>query len=359
MKKVDSTLNKIKSCVRQAKAYTLKARQVEIKLNQNENPYDMPSAIKDEVLRRIHRRPWSRYPDFVPGSLLAKLAKFSGWREDGVLAGNGSNELIQAVLAVTVGEGTRVVIPEPTFTLYQLLVRIFGGEVIPVPLTERLQFNIPKIASRAVANKADIVIICSPNNPTGCVIEERDLASLLTAFNGIVIVDEAYHEFAGQSFAPLLAQHPNLILLRTFSKAMAAAGLRIGYMLSSPEIALEVHKAKLPYNLNFFSQTVAETAIDMFDLLRPSIDKLIEERERVFGELGRIRALQPVPSQANFILVRSAVAPQEVFDQLLARGILIRDVSAYPMLGECFRVSIGTPEENDRLLGALREVMER
>jgi histidinol-phosphate aminotransferase len=351
-----SALDKIKPEVRAIKAYTLAPLQAEIKINQNENPFDLPAAIKQEVLRRLQDRPWSRYPAFVPAELLEKLAAFAGWRADGVLAGNGSNELIQALLTVTVGGASRVVITEPTFTLYRQLATVLGGEVIAVPLNENLTFNIPKLASKVVSSKADLTIICSPNNPTGCVIERRDLTTLLRNTDGLVVVDQAYVEFGGEDFVPLLREHQNLIVLRTFSKAMAMAGLRVGYLLASPALVTEINKAKLPYNLNFFSMMAAEVAIEHWELLRPLIAKIISERERLVFTLQQIKGLTPMPSAANFFLARTAIPPKELFEALYARGILVRDVSSYPMLSDYIRISVGKPEENDRLISVLQEI---
>ncbi len=352
-------LEKIKPSVRAITAYTLAPYRATIKLNQNENPFEMPEAIKQEVERRLAARKWSRYPDFVPTSLLEKLAAFAGWRADGTLVGNGSNELIQATLMVTVSQGARVVIPEPTFTLYRQIVTVLGGEVLGVPLTQELQFDMAAIRDRTLQTRADVIIICSPNNPTGCRIRDEDLRQLANDFNGLIVIDEAYHEFSRHTVVPLLAELPNLIVLRTFSKAMAMSGLRVGYLLASPELTREVHKATLPYNLNFHSAMAAEIACERFDLLRPQIETIIRERERMVVALAAIEGVEPVRSEANFMIVRMKVKPQVVFEEMAARDILIRDVSRYPMLADYFRVSVGTPEENDRFIAALREVAAR
>jgi histidinol-phosphate aminotransferase len=257
---------------------------------------------------------------------------------------------------VSVSAGARVLISEPTFTLYRQIVTVLGGEVLSVPLTADFQFDVDGIRERAIKDRADMIILCSPNNPTGCRIAEEDLADLARAFDGLIVVDEAYHEFSGRTVVPLLAELPNLIVLRTFSKAMAMAGLRVGYLLASPELAREVHKATLPYNLNFFSATAAEVACERYDLLKPNIELIISERERL---LKKLTTLEPVPSSANFMIARARLSPRKIFEELVARDILVRDVSKYPMLSEYFRLSVGSPEENDRLIAALADVMSR
>jgi histidinol-phosphate aminotransferase len=350
-------LDIIKPAVRALRAYTLSPHRASVKINQNENPWDAPAEIKDEVLRRFAVRQWSRYPDFVPANLNELLAEFAGWKADGVIVGNGSNELIQALLMVAVGPGKRVLISEPTFALYRQVATVLGGEVASVLLTPRLTYDVDALLSIIKEQQPDVTIICSPNNPTGCVIETTDLRKLLSASRGLVVIDEAYHEFSGQCVVPLLAEHENLIVLRTFSKAMAFAALRIGYLLGAPELVVEIRKAVLPYNLNAFSQIAAEVAIDKYpSLLGPTVKAIVSERERLFTAVSRINGFTPVLSKGNFMLVRGEKNPRQIFEELLKRDILVRDVSGYPMLAEYFRFNVGTPEENDQLLSALNEI---
>ena len=349
-------LDSIKPAVRALRAYTLSPHRASVKLNQNENPWDAPTRIREEALRRFAARKWSRYPDFVPVSLHERLAEFAGWNPDGIIAGNGSNELIQALLMVTIAAGKTVVISEPTFALYRQVATVLGGEVESVSLTADLQYDSEALQRIVEQRQPDVTIICSPNNPTGCVIDESCLRTLLRTLRGLVVIDEAYHEFAEHSVVPLLEEHENLIVLRTFSKAMAFAALRIGYLLGSPDLVREIRKAVLPYNLNAFSQIAAEVAVENYESeLRPLVRNIISERERLFAELSRINGLSPVLSKGNFMVVKSATDPTRIFADLLKRDILVRDVSSYPMLREYFRVSVGTPGENDRLLKTLNE----
>lgn len=350
-------LHSIKPAVRALRAYTLSPHRASVKLNQNENPWDAPGRIKEEVLRRFEARKWSRYPDFVPVSLHERLAEFAGWKADGIIAGNGSNELIQALLMVTIAAGKRVLISEPTFALYRQVATVLGGEVESVSLGSSLQYDVEELQRVIEEKQPDVTIICSPNNPTGCVIDDDKLRTLLRISRGLVVIDEAYHEFAEHSVVPLLNEHVNLIVLRTFSKAMAFAALRTGYLLAAPDLAREIQKAVLPYNLNAFSQIAAEVAVELYETeLRPLVKTMTEQRDRLFSQLSEVNGLAPVASKGNFMVVKSAIDPKRIFAELLQRDILIRDVSSYPMLSDYFRVCVGTPEENDRLLHALREI---
>src|SRR4030095_16179389 len=218
----------IKPEVRGRTAYTLKHFDAEVKLDQNENPYELPSDLKQQVVNRVLQRPWGRYPEFVPAAMIKTLSKYTGWTEEGILAGNGSNELIQASLSVTLGPGRRIAIPQPTFTLYKLMATTLQAEVLSLLLdAETLTFDVDKLIE--ASRSADVVVVCSPNNPTGCLLEREALVTLLKNAAGIVLLDEAYHEFSRQTALTLLPDHRNLVVLRTFSKAMSMAGLRFGY----------------------------------------------------------------------------------------------------------------------------------
>jgi histidinol-phosphate aminotransferase len=348
----------IKPEVRGLTAYTLRHFDAEVKLDQNENPYELPDDLKRAVVERVLRRPWGRYPEFVPAAVIKTLSKFTGWPEEGILAGNGSNELIQASLNVTLGPGRRLLVPQPTFTLYKLMATTLQAEVVTVLLDpERLTFDVDRLIEKS--RTADVVVVCSPNNPTGGLLDREALVTVLRNAAGIVLLDEAYHEFSGQTALPLLQEHRNLVVLRTFSKAMSMAGLRFGYMMAHPEIAREVYKAKLPYNVNIFTLAAAEAVIENGSVLRRGIDALVRERDRVFAELQKRKGVDAFPSAANFVLIRTSKSARELFDQLYGRGVLVRDVSAYPLLERCLRVSIGTPAENDKFLLALDHALEK
>ncbi len=352
-----SPFDVIKPEVRGLSAYTLKHFDAEIKLDQNENPYELPADLKQEVVDRVLRRPWGRYPEFVPAAMIRTIAKFAGWHEEGILVGNGSNELIQASLTVTLGPGRRLAVPQPTFTLYKLMATALQAEVAQIFLdAERFTFDVDKLVE--ASRNSDVVVVCTPNNPTGNLLERDALVAVLKNAKGLVLVDEAYHEFSGQTAFSLLPDYRNLVVLRTFSKAMAMAGLRFGYMMAHPEITKEVYKSKLPYNVNIFTLTAAEIVIERRSVLDQGIANLVRERDRVFAELQKRKAVRAFPSKANFILMKAARPARQLFDELYKQGVLVRDVSSYPLLDRCLRISIGTPEENNRLLAALDHALE-
>ena len=347
----------IKPEVRGLSAYTLKHFKAEVKLDQNENPHELPADLKREVVDRVLRRPWGRYPEFIPASIIKALANFTGWPGEGILVANGSNELIQASLTVTLGPGRRMAVPQPTFTLYKLMATALQAHVSEIFLhPEDLTFDVDRLIE--AARVSDVVVVCTPNNPTGMLLDTEALATILRVAKGLVLVDEAYHEFSGQTALPLLAKHRNLIVLRTFSKAMAMAGIRFGYMMAHPEIAREIYKAKLPYNVNIFTLTAAELVIERRSVLTEPISNLIRERVRLIAALQKRTAVKVFPSQANFVLIKTARPARDLFDALYSQGVLVRDVSSYPLLDRCLRVSIGLPEENDRFLKALDWALE-
>src|SRR5690606_12845290 len=200
---------------------------------------------------RLASRPWNRYPPFVAADFIAAVSETTGWPAEGVLVGNGSNELIQALLATVVEPGVSVAIPEPTFTLYRLLTTVGGGAVVTAPLAPDLEFDVDAIIRAARAPECRIVVLCTPNNPTGSALGREEIERIYDATGALVVLDQAYVEFGGFDAVPLLEGRPRLVILRTFSKALALAGLRAGYLLAHPDLVREFAKAKLPYNINF------------------------------------------------------------------------------------------------------------
>ena len=351
----------IKVSVRAQAAYTLAAPPARHKLNQNESPFDFPPELKREVLERVAGQPWQRYPEFAPPDLLARLADHFGWVADGVLVGNGSNELIQATLSVSLGAGDRVVAPSPTFSLYRLLTAVLGGRYLPVPLGDGFVFDVDSLIDTARRESARVIVLNSPNNPTGSALPDGAVARILAHTEALVICDEAYQDFGGPSAIHLLAQSSRLVVLRTFSKALGLAGLRFGLALAHPAVAREIAKGKLPYNVNLMTLAAARTALDHAPMLAARAREIIEARDRFVARLREVPGLTAYPTAANFVLIRCSSLPaKELCRRLLDDyGILIRDVSDSAQLSQCVRVSIGTSEDMDSVIDALEQILSR
>jgi len=354
-----SALALIKPSVRAQAAYSLEQPVPARKLNQNEAPTDLPADLKHEILARAGALPWHRYPAFVPTHLTGIIARRIGWVPEGVLVGNGSNEVIQAALAVTLGDGETVVAPSPTFSLYRLLAGVMGARYVPVALLPDFSFDLDAIIAQVRRERARVLVLNSPNNPTGSALPAGAVERCLAETDALLLCDEAYQEFGGPSAVSLLARSPRIVVLRTFSKAMGLAGLRFGYALAHPEVAREIAKAKLPYNVNAITLAAAEVAFEHPDVFEARTRTVIAERERFLGALARTPGLRAFPSAANFVLIRlEAVPARVVFRRLLEEdGILVRDVSHAPGLEECLRISIGEREDMDAVVQALRRIL--
>lgn len=350
----------IKPAVRAMKAYTLMPHTYRYKMNQNENPLGYPPQLKEQVLARIREQDWARYPDFDLVELTEALAVHLGVLPTQVLIGNGSNEIIYNLMAVTVRDGDAVVIPVPTFSVYKLVATVMGATVCEPIMPLETLFALPtdEVIRQANEHQARLVVLCTPNNPTGRSVPIKDVRRICREVNSLVVIDEAYQEFSSQNMLELVGEFPHVVLLRTFSKAMALGGMRVGYCITNETLAREIHKGKLPYALNAFSEAAAVIALQNMPLFRAEIDQILFERDRLYAKLDALPLAHPVPSDANFMIVRfDGFTPQQVFQHLLERGILVRDISSNIGLGDYLRLSVGAPEENDHLIEALRELV--
>ncbi|HYF40194.1 MAG TPA: histidinol-phosphate transaminase [Gemmatimonadales bacterium] len=349
----------IKPLVRSQPGYSLAAAEARHKLNQNESPLDFPPELKQEVLDRALVLPWQRYPAFTPRDLQESIAARYGWVPDGVIVGNGSNELIQATLGVSLGGDDVVVAPSPTFSLYRLITGVLGGRYVPVPLSESFHFDVPRLIETARREQARVIVLNSPNNPTGSALPSGAVEQLLDETNALILCDEAYQDFGGPSSLQELSRSSRVVVLRTFSKAFGLAGLRFGFALAHPAVAEEIAKGKLPYNVNLITLAAAKVALRHAAALAARVEELIDVRERFLADLRRLPGLVVYPTAANFVLVRCVALPaSDVFQRLHQQhGILVRDVSGAPGLAECLRISIGTAEDMAAVIRALDEIL--
>ena len=345
----------VRGTIRPLAAYGPPRNPAKVALHLNEAPYDLPQELKAQLTKMLLASDWSKYP-ITDGALLAEdLAKAYGADPAGVLAGNGSNELLQLLLLACIEPGDTVVIGTPSFSLYKLQAEALGARVIEVRLRGADgSFRFPLGEIVRASQNAKLVLLGSPNNPTGTCLSNEEAAQLASDVPGLVGIDEAYRDFCGQDFAPLMKAHPRLVLFRTFSKAMAAASLRVGCMLAAPALCAELRKVQLPYNLSAPSCLVARELIKRPELIRERSKLIVKEREKVADELREL-GLQVHPSGANFLLFEQEKRPaSDLHAALFKRGVLIRNVSSGEDLRNALRVSIGAPEKNEAFLTAMR-----
>jgi histidinol-phosphate aminotransferase len=349
-------LDRIRPEVRAVEGYHLRPIECPVKLNQNESPFDIPDEMKSRILEEVRSQPWSRYPQSMEPDLVGRLAANVGWAPEGLIVANGSNTLVQLVLAVTTSPNVSVAIPSPSFSLYGLYAGMFGARVVQVPMTDVLAYDVDGLRRAIDRENAHTVVICSPNNPTGGRIDNRDLEQLLEGSDALFLVDEAYGEFSTSSALDLLPDYGNLVILKTFSKALGAAGIRIGYLIGHPPIVEQILKAKIPFDINVFSRTAAMHILESPELIDGRVAAILSERDRMFEALRDMDGVSPHDTHANFILF-AVDDPAATFASLVDSGVLVRDVTSYPMLEKALRVSVGTPQENDRFLEALARAM--
>lgn len=353
-------LEAVKPAIRAIEPYSLQRREYSIKLNQNENPYDLPEWLKQDIFTEFARRPWNRYPGYTNSRLEEELARYLQVSAEHLTVGNGSNELLQLITTAVLSPGRRVLLVSPTFPIYKHLAHVAEAEVIDIEFAPDWSFPVEKIVATLKETQVELCILCSPNSPTGATLPESGLAEILEAASGLVVVDEAYREFSEVDYRPLQNAHPNLIFVRTFSKAIGLAGLRVGYLIAHPDLNRELTKAKLPYNVNVFSELVAEKLLAHPDWIEVNIQKILQEKGRLFDALQTFERLRVFPSAANFFMIETAGEAPQLFEQLVDRGILIRDISGYhPRLANKLRITVGTPAENDTLIETLKEVMQK
>lgn len=338
-------------------AYEVEPAEQLVKLDANENPYPPPPGVMAAIAEAVRTIPLNRYPDPSGSALRRLIARRTGWPVEGILLGNGSDELISLLLAACGGEAATLLVPTPTFSMYRHLALCGGWRVEEVPLSAWFDLDEATIRERAAQCRPRLTVFAYPNNPTGNCFTRGTLEDLVLSLPGLVVVDEAYHDFAGQTFLPRLPAHPHVVILRTLSK-IGLAALRVGVLLASPELVHELNKVRLPYNVSSFSQLAAEAVLREPGYLDEQIRTLVAERRRLFEALSGRKGVVPFPSDANFILFRTQQPSREVFEALRSQAVLVRDLGGRPgLLHNCLRVTVGTPQENQAFLDALATIV--
>ena len=346
----------IKPAVAQLQAYDPYKRPGEVKLDANEHPFALPPVVQEAVLQALAAVAINRYPDPEAEGLRRTLAKRLDVAPDMLLLGNGSDELVQIILMACGAPGAAVLTPTPTFSMYRLGALMLDQRPVEVPLTADWQLDMPQMLATIARERPRVTFLASPNNPTANCFDGAAVRQLIEAVPGVIVIDEAYCEFSGQTVLPLLKTYPHLLVFHTLSK-VGMAGLRVGILVGNPALVQEINKVRLPYNLNAYSQVAAEVVLQHWEIMAPEFRLIIDERHRLREGLECIPGVTVFPSQANFLLAHVATGAASVWEALGAEGILVRHFPGSPALQECLRITVGTPSENERLLAALQTIV--
>lgn len=344
----------IRSDILDMAAYQAEEGNVPVKLDANENPYQFSDGLLRELFAELASVPLNRYPDPDAKDLKGVISSKLDVARDRILLGNGSDEIIQALMLTFWSEGARMMVPVPTFGMYAIIGRMVGYEVLEVSLDDEFDLCTDEMISLAGREGVKLIFLASPNNPTGNCFSEERIIALLENTEAVVVVDEAYAPFSRQDFLPKLAKYENLVLLRTLSK-IGLASLRVGMMFAAKNLVYEVNKARLPYNVNSLSQRAAALILERDGELREQIAAIVEGRKWLVAEMEKIPGIHVYPSDANIILFRTPGPDKEIFRRILEQGVLIRNLSRPGRLYNCFRVCVGTEEENRLFVAALKK----
>lgn len=336
------------------KAYHVAAADGMVKLDAMENPYSLPEELRRELAEVLSRVDINRYPAPSPQKLRDAVSRRMGVPQGmQVLLGNGSDELIQIVATALARPGAAMMYPSPTFVMYSMGATFAGMKDVAVPLRDDFSFDAAAFIARMKAEKPALVFLAYPNNPTGVLYPEGDIVEVIKACKGLVVVDEAYHVFAGKSFMPRLREFENLVIIRTVSK-LGLAGIRLGYLVGRPEWVEQFDKVRPPYNVSVLTQAAALFLLDRLEVLEAQAARIKSDRSALGKSLGVLKGVSVFPSEANFFLIRVPDADR-THEALKQQNVLVKNLN--PGLRNCLRVTVGTPDENRILLAALQEAL--
>jgi len=330
---------------------------VAVRLNTNESPFAPPEAFRLALAELTRDIDWNRYPDRGAARLREAIASLHGVDAANVFAANGSNEVLQTLLLTFAGPGRRVVSFEPTYQLHGHIARLTGATVVEVERADDFALDVEAAVSAVTTHQPHVTFLCSPNNPTGLVETPDTVRRLSGVVPGLLVVDEAYGQFADWSADELVNEDGNVVVVRTFSKTWSMAAARLGYLIGPRWLVSELDKVVLPYHLDAFKQAAGVLAVGFRAEMEERVAAVVSERERVSSRLRGL-PVRAYPSGANFVLFRPTDrSGHDTWRGLLDLGVLVRDCSGWPRLADCLRVTIGTNDENDAFLRALEEVL--
>ncbi|MFB6231068.1 MAG: histidinol-phosphate transaminase [Salinibacter sp.] len=354
---IDDVLQHIRPAVRERSEYTVDMPSgIDVKLNQNESPFDLSEEMKEELLSAYAQVEMNRYPTEQPEELRHALAEYDGVDPECILVGNGSNEITYTFGLAFLDPGDPVVLPRPMFSLYEKVMRLQETDLTTVPPRDNFRFDAEALAAAAAETEAVLTVLTTPNNPTGLAMTLDEIERVVTASSGLVVVDEAYVEFNPEGTAiELLDRHPNVLILRTLSKGFGLAGVRLGYLIAHPEVVRELMKARLPFMVDRFAEQTALAVLRRIDRVEERVRRMQASIETITEALQAMDGVEVVPSQANFVIFTTPVPADALQDRLADRGVLVRNMGGYPELEGYLRVSAGTETENNAFLAALEK----
>jgi len=337
----NSPLERVNPEILDINSYSVPKIECSIRLDGNESPFETNPEILSLISKKIASIELNRYPDPESTELKKIISEKFNFPRDGLLIGNGSDELIQMLIETVTGKSGVVLVPSPTFSMYRLTSQI-------------LDLDTDDILNKITQYDPDLLFFASPNNPTGNAFSPEKIIKVIEATSGVVVVDEAYFDYYGKTFIPLIQKYNNLVVLRTLSK-IGFAAIRLGVLFGSEEIVRQVNKTRLPYNINTLSQKIAEIVLSNEELLKENYSKITGERERIFTELNKLKDIKVCPSDANFFLIKVPDADY-FFNEMTDKDILVRNLNSSAKLKGCIRVTIGTNEENNAFLDAISAI---
>jgi histidinol-phosphate aminotransferase len=355
----DDVLSLIRPAVRNESEYLVDAPgPPDVKLNQNESPFDLPDDLKEELLQSFSEVKFNRYPTEQPNRLRRALAEHDDVPPESIIVGNGSNEITYTFGLAFLEAGSPMVLPRPMFSLYGKVARLQDADLTEVPPNEDFTFDVDGLVDAVRETDARLTILATPNNPTGHALTLAEIERVADASPGVVVVDEAYVEFNdAPSAIQLIDDHPNVMVLRTLSKGFGLAGLRLGYLIARPSVVTELMKARLPFMVDRFAEQTALAVLDRPKLIEERVHQMQVSITEVTEALKKMEAVDVVPSDANFVIFTTPHPADEVQDRLADRGVLVRNMGGYPELEGYLRVSAGTRAENKAFLTTLEETL--
>ncbi len=347
----------IRDEIRALTAYHVPDSAGMVKLDAMENPYRLPAPLRARLAQLLEDASLNRYPDPGARELKAQLRRSLDVPEGmDLLIGNGSDELIQMLVLAAARPRAAMLGVEPSFTMFRMIAAFAGARYVGVDLRDDFSLDIERLLAAIEQHRPGITFLAYPNNPSGNLFDAGLLERVIEGSPGLVVIDEAYHAFAGRSFLPRLPRHPNLLVMRTLSKS-GLAGIRLGILIGAQRWIGQLDKVRLPYNVNTLTQIVAREVLQHGDVLTEQAGAIKLERGRLLQALQRMPGVSAYPSDANFILFRVSRA-ESVFDGLKRRGVLVKSLhGSHRLLADCLRVTVGTPDENTAFLSALTQTL--